>query len=191
LEVSGDIPPGFVLIRAGRPWKGILGSIHRPVSDTQSRLGEFRCSAAGFCPSLDASGVGHSGITSVGSISDFLVSYFFIGSDVGTWRGHIISSTSHPPPRNFAENESVSGTMGQAKPPLARLRASDVGRCKQIPLRSVPERGQISNDGIDSSPNKSGHVLQEHEARFHSAKYGSDGRPDPPVIVLSELWAGD
>jgi hypothetical protein len=70
------------------------------------------------------------------------------------------------------------------------VRCADVGRRKQIPLRIEPERGQVSDNGIEPSPNKSGDVLQEHEPGLHSAKNGSDGGPDPPIVGFPELLSG-
>jgi hypothetical protein len=59
----------------------------------------------------------------------------------------------------------------------------------QTPFRIEPELGKITEDKRETSPNKLGDVFQEHETWSHITNDSFDGRPNPAVVLNSQLFA--
>jgi len=69
------------------------------------------------------------------------------------------------------------------------MRGTDGGSRYAVPRRVIPERGQVTEDGIESSNKEPWHVLHEDEAR---SKYANDVRhvgPEPPLVGEPESVA--
>jgi hypothetical protein len=49
------------------------------------------------------------------------------------------------------------------------MRSANVGRSKHAPFRIVPERGQVSENDVESSISESWRVFHEHESRSNFA----------------------
>lgn len=69
---------------------------------------------------------------------------------------------------------------------MPAVRGTNVGRGKQTPLRIEPEVGKVGADVRQTSPNKSGDVLQEHESRSHISQDPGNVWPEPSLVIDTE-----
>jgi hypothetical protein len=82
---------------------------------------------------------------------------------------------------------SVLTGVGHAREdeePLPEVGRPDLGRGEHAPFRIEPERGQVSEDNVESSNSESRHVLHEDEARSHVANDTSEVTPEAGVLAL-------
>lgn len=81
--------------------------------------------------------------------------------------------------------------VGQDEQPLSSVRSASVGRGDHSPLRMEPQRGKVSEHGVESQPNVACDVLEADDRRLHLGDDPSDLRPEVPLVVLSSALPGD
>ena len=89
------------------------------------------------------------------------------------------------------ELESWAVLVGQNEDALAEVRCPAVLSAETIPLRIVPERGQVSDHRSESSRKEAWDVFQEDEARSNVANDARDFRPEPSLVGLAKAAAGE
>ena len=68
---------------------------------------------------------------------------------------------------------------------------ADVGSRNAVPLRVIPEAGQVSENVSHSPSKESWNVLHKHPARSKIANDERVKRPEPPRVSLRETLPGD
>jgi len=81
--------------------------------------------------------------------------------------------------------------VGQNEEPRAAVGSAGAGRADHAPLRIEPQRGKVSEHGVESQPNVACDVLKTYEGRFALVDDPPDLGPEVPIVGVSEPLAGD
>jgi hypothetical protein len=199
VRLAGDfwLPPVFIASGA------VVGVGQLTATDTRSGL--LRSRSLGQSPRRLDFGVGHTFVAILASPELPLANATgpFVPS-LARGVGHCLAIVSRPgrslpvrpaaPPRfvPYAWAVGVGYSPPEDEQPLPLVRCADIGRSEQAPLRIEPELGQRpQNSSETSSRSERWDVLQHDEAGSYFAKHPCDLGPEPPLVVFSELLAGD
>jgi hypothetical protein len=90
-----------------------------------------------------------------------------------------------------AERASVVTAVGQHEDALSSVRSAGVGRGDHSPFRIEPQRGKVSDDGVESQPNVACDVLEADERRGALVDDPPDLGPQVSLVLVSESLPSD
>lgn len=76
--------------------------------------------------------------------------------------------------------------MGQDEDALAAMRSAGLIRENATPLRIEPQRGQVTEDDVESPNNESADVLHEDELGSHLANDACELSPEPGALPVGD-----
>ena len=89
------------------------------------------------------------------------------------------------------ESFTVGVGIRDDEEPLAEVRGTNRGCRNNLPLRVIPQCGQVSDNIGEPSPDESGHVLHEDVARSKKPNNSGELGPEPARVFLREPFAGE
>lgn len=112
-----------------------------------------------------------------------------VGSRHTVFSGMYLGGPGFCPPA-FRPYVDAVGVGSKDPESLASVWQTDVVRSQHTPLRIEPELGQSSEHNSEVAPNKSGHVLQEHDSRSYLPNDSECLGPEVALVVGSTGMSG-